>query len=197
MSNDATNETEAPAEEGKKGSKVILIAFVCIIMLVETTLFFLLVPSADEVARLAEARLVQNVQQLALLRAVQGLADLAKLGVGGLAERLGVLLGESIHALGRGLHVGFGDLVQGGDLLLRGLRQGVVFLLLGHDLLGVGALLLDHALQFLPLRPLLILQLLDLVLPPRCQRAGLCVRGPCGRRDWVTTIPRARTSGGC
>lgn len=60
-----TNKTEDQdnADSGKGGrGKTLLIAFVCLIMLVETALFFLLVPSAEEVAALAEARLVQNVQ---------------------------------------------------------------------------------------------------------------------------------------
>ena len=47
----------------KKGGKIILVGFVSIIMLVETALFFFLVPSAEEVAALAEARLIQNLQK--------------------------------------------------------------------------------------------------------------------------------------
>lgn len=47
----------------KKGGKIIIVGFISTIMLVETALFFFLVPSAEEVAALAEARLIQNVQK--------------------------------------------------------------------------------------------------------------------------------------
>jgi flagellar basal body-associated protein FliL len=49
--------------KAKGGGKVIIVGFISVIMLVETALFFFLVPSAEEVAALAEARLIQNVQK--------------------------------------------------------------------------------------------------------------------------------------
>ncbi len=44
-------------------SRVAIIGFVSVIVLFETALFFFLVPSAEEISALAEARLVQSVQQ--------------------------------------------------------------------------------------------------------------------------------------
>ena len=55
----AAAETAAPAGRHKS----ILIGFVSVIVLVETAMFFFLVPSAEEVSALAEARLIQSVQQ--------------------------------------------------------------------------------------------------------------------------------------
>src|SRR6056297_2057700 len=43
--------------------KSIMIGFVSVVVLVETALFFFLVPSAEEVSALAEARLIQSVQE--------------------------------------------------------------------------------------------------------------------------------------
>ena len=44
-------------------AKVIVIGFVSLVVLFETAMFFFLVPSAEEISALAEARLVQSVQQ--------------------------------------------------------------------------------------------------------------------------------------
>lgn len=52
---------DAPPK-AKLGGKGIMIGFVSIVVLVETALFFFLVPSAEEVSALAEARLIQSVQ---------------------------------------------------------------------------------------------------------------------------------------
>jgi len=52
---------ETPASKGKS-SRFILIGFISVIMLLETALFFFLVPSAEEVSALAEARLVRDLQ---------------------------------------------------------------------------------------------------------------------------------------
>jgi flagellar basal body-associated protein FliL len=43
-------------------SKTIIIGFVSLVVLFETAMFFFLVPSAEEISALAEARLVQSVQ---------------------------------------------------------------------------------------------------------------------------------------
>lgn len=45
------------------GSKIIMVGFISTLMVIETALFFFLVPSGEEVAALAEARLVQRVQR--------------------------------------------------------------------------------------------------------------------------------------
>ena len=66
MADNPKNEAEnGGADQGKpkKGGKIIIVGFISTIMLVETALFFFLVPSAEEVAALAEARLIQKVQQ--------------------------------------------------------------------------------------------------------------------------------------
>jgi hypothetical protein len=43
--------------------KSLLLGFVCLVAVAETAVFFYLVPSGDEVAALAEARLVERLQQ--------------------------------------------------------------------------------------------------------------------------------------
>ncbi len=53
--------TNNPPAAGK--SKTIVIGFVSLVVLFETAMFFFLVPSAEEISALAEARLVQSVQQ--------------------------------------------------------------------------------------------------------------------------------------
>ncbi len=59
---DSADTTEV-APKARKGGKIVLVGFVSAMMVVETALFFFLVPSAEEVAALAEARLIQNVQK--------------------------------------------------------------------------------------------------------------------------------------
>lgn len=55
---------EPPAGSGIRSSgKIIMVGFISTLMVVETALFFFLVPSGEEVAALAEARLVQRVQR--------------------------------------------------------------------------------------------------------------------------------------
>ncbi len=54
----------APVVSGGRG-KVVVIGFVSIVVVLETAMFFFLVPSAEEISALAEARLVQSVQQTA------------------------------------------------------------------------------------------------------------------------------------
>ena len=65
MAEPAKKDDATEAEPGKKrgGGKMIIVGFISLIMVVETALFFFLVPSAEEVAALAEARLIQNVQR--------------------------------------------------------------------------------------------------------------------------------------
>lgn len=54
---------EATATETKGSSTKLLIAgFISAVVVVETALFFFMVPSADEVAALAESRLIEEVQ---------------------------------------------------------------------------------------------------------------------------------------
>lgn len=51
----------APTSGG--GGRGLIIAFVAIVVLLETGMFFFLVPSADEVSALAEAKLIKSVQE--------------------------------------------------------------------------------------------------------------------------------------
>jgi hypothetical protein len=56
----------APNNAEKSGdgkSKTVVIGFVSLVVLFETAMFFFLVPSAEEISALAEARLIQSVQQ--------------------------------------------------------------------------------------------------------------------------------------
>ena len=55
-------DAEKPAS-GKGRGKAMIIGFVSMVVLFETAMFFFLVPSAEEISALAEARLVQSVQQ--------------------------------------------------------------------------------------------------------------------------------------
>jgi flagellar basal body-associated protein FliL len=61
----ADSKPDSPAAEKPSGgkSKTIIIGFVSLVVLFETAMFFFLVPSAEEISALAEARLVQSVQQ--------------------------------------------------------------------------------------------------------------------------------------
>lgn len=60
----AENKTDAATEKPAAGkSKTVIIGFVSMVVLFETAMFFFLVPSAEEISALAEARLVQSVQQ--------------------------------------------------------------------------------------------------------------------------------------
>ncbi|QDV27736.1 dihydrolipoamide acetyltransferase [Aureliella helgolandensis] len=63
----AENDTsEAPEAEKSKPSKMPLIittGFVALVVIVETLIFFFMVPSADDVAALAEARLIKKVEE--------------------------------------------------------------------------------------------------------------------------------------
>ncbi len=54
--------TATPEQPGGK-SKFVVIGLVSVVVLFETAMFFFLVPSAEEISALAEARLVQSVQQ--------------------------------------------------------------------------------------------------------------------------------------
>lgn len=54
---------DAPAPRGGGKSKVIIGGFISAVVILETALFFFLVPSAEEISALAEARLVQTVQE--------------------------------------------------------------------------------------------------------------------------------------
>jgi flagellar basal body-associated protein FliL len=65
MADDETSDVEDqpdPTESGG-GGKGLIIAFVAIIVLAETGMFFFLVPSAEEVSMLAAEKLVESVQQ--------------------------------------------------------------------------------------------------------------------------------------
>lgn len=48
---------------GGRGGRGMVIAFVAFVVLLETGMFFFLVPSADEVSALAEAQLIRSVQE--------------------------------------------------------------------------------------------------------------------------------------
>jgi flagellar basal body-associated protein FliL len=61
------NENPTPATTAPRGgagkTKVIVGGFISAVVVLETALFFFLVPSAEEISALAEARLVQTVQE--------------------------------------------------------------------------------------------------------------------------------------
>ena len=68
MAEDSENEKtddESPAEPADSGGggRGLIIAFVAMVVLMETGMFFFLVPSADEVSALAEAKLIKSVQE--------------------------------------------------------------------------------------------------------------------------------------
>lgn len=56
----AEGQPDAPPSRG--GGRGLIIAFVTVVILMETGMFFFLVPSADEVSALAEAKLIKSVQ---------------------------------------------------------------------------------------------------------------------------------------
>ncbi len=58
---DGEGQPEAPSSRG--GGRGLIIAFVTVVILMETGMFFFLVPSADEVSALAEAKLIKSVQE--------------------------------------------------------------------------------------------------------------------------------------
>lgn len=64
-SSPATDNKSASEKSNKNSglmTKLMIAGFVCAVIVAETALFFLAIPSADEVAKLAEARLIQNVK---------------------------------------------------------------------------------------------------------------------------------------
>jgi len=68
MADAATPEQENAPEKGdveskRRGGKLLVGGFVALVVLVETGMFFFLVPSAEEVSALAEARLIKAVQE--------------------------------------------------------------------------------------------------------------------------------------
>jgi len=57
-----TAETSGESGGGGK-AKIVIVGFISFVVVFETALFFFLVPSAEEISALAEARLVQTVQE--------------------------------------------------------------------------------------------------------------------------------------
>jgi flagellar basal body-associated protein FliL len=59
------NSNPAPAAEKPAGgkNKMLMIAFISAVVLVETGMFFFLVPSAEDVSALAEAKLIKSIQE--------------------------------------------------------------------------------------------------------------------------------------
>ena len=57
------SEDRALAPQSSAGGRGLIIAFVAMVVLMETGMFFFLVPSADEVSALAEANLIRSVQE--------------------------------------------------------------------------------------------------------------------------------------
>ena len=57
------SDTEAQTETPSSGSgRGLVIAFVAVVVLLETAMFFFMVPSAEEVSAVAEAKLIKSVQ---------------------------------------------------------------------------------------------------------------------------------------
>jgi hypothetical protein len=63
MEKNDTQTAEASAPRGGSKTKVIVGGFISAVVIFETALFFFLVPSAEEISALAEARLVQAVHE--------------------------------------------------------------------------------------------------------------------------------------
>lgn len=61
-STDEAESTPAAAPSGA-GGRGLIIAFVAVVILMETAMFFFFVPSADDVSALAEAKLIKSVQE--------------------------------------------------------------------------------------------------------------------------------------
>ncbi|MFG0263037.1 MAG: dihydrolipoamide acetyltransferase, partial [Novipirellula sp. JB048] len=59
--NNASGQTQPPSKAGV--GRGLVIAFIGVIVLLESAMFFLLVPSAEQVSALAEATLIKSVQQ--------------------------------------------------------------------------------------------------------------------------------------
>lgn len=57
------SEDHSLAPQSGAGGRGLIIAFVAMVVLMETGMFFFLVPSADEVSALAEANLIRSVQE--------------------------------------------------------------------------------------------------------------------------------------
>ena len=60
--NEQTEEETTPVASGL-GGRGMIIAFVSVVVLMETAMFFFFIPSADEVSALAEERLVASIQK--------------------------------------------------------------------------------------------------------------------------------------
>ena len=60
---DAVPETAQPQVSGG-GGRTLIMAFVAVVVLLETAMFFFLVPSAEDVSALAEAKLIKSVQEV-------------------------------------------------------------------------------------------------------------------------------------
>ena len=65
MADEKQTESEAETSERptRGGGRTLIIAFVSVVVLMETAMFFFLVPSADQVSALAEANLIKSVQE--------------------------------------------------------------------------------------------------------------------------------------
>ena len=62
-SQETEGELQQQAPPSRGGGRGLIIAFVAVVVMFETGMFFFLVPSADEVSALAEAKLIKSVQQ--------------------------------------------------------------------------------------------------------------------------------------
>lgn len=62
---DKNEPAELPSDDSlpRPGGRFLIIAFVGIVILLETAMFFFLVPSAEQVSALAEAQLIKSVQE--------------------------------------------------------------------------------------------------------------------------------------
>jgi hypothetical protein len=65
MAEEPQEPKEAPQDipESSSGGRKLIIAFVAAVVLTESAMFFFLVPSAEEVSALAEAKLIKSVQE--------------------------------------------------------------------------------------------------------------------------------------
>ncbi|MEM9645433.1 MAG: dihydrolipoamide acetyltransferase [Planctomycetota bacterium] len=63
MAEESNSETQEESAAPAKKGRGLIVAFVAVVVMVETAMFFFLIPSAEQVSAMAEANLIDSVQQ--------------------------------------------------------------------------------------------------------------------------------------